>query len=80
MMMRICLRYIKDKQESEDVMISGFVKIFNKISLFEYRGIGSLQGWMNRIMVNKSLKFGTELIFTNNWKTVYPPSLVLSVG
>jgi len=55
MMMRICLRYLKEEQASEDVMIGGFVKIFNKISLFEYRGVGSLEGWMKRIMVNESL-------------------------
>lgn len=55
MMMRICLRYMKEEQEAEDVMIGGFVKIFNKISLFEFRGAGSLEGWMKRVMVNESL-------------------------
>ncbi len=54
-MMRICLRYLKEEQEAEDAMINGFVKVFSKISTFEYRGAGSLEGWIKRIMVNESL-------------------------
>jgi len=54
-MMRICLRYMKEEQTAEDVMIGGFVKVFNKISTFEFRGAGSLDGWIKRIMVNESL-------------------------
>ena len=54
-MMRICLRYMKEEQSAEDIMIGGFVKVFSKISTFEFRGTGSLDGWIKRIMVNESL-------------------------
>ena len=54
-MMRICLRYLKEEQEAEDAMINAFVKVFAKISTFEYRGAGSLVGWIKRIMVNECL-------------------------
>ena len=54
-MMRICLRYMKDESEAEDAMITGFVKVFSKIDSFEYRGTGSLEGWVKRVMINECL-------------------------
>lgn len=54
-MMRTCLRYLNDEMEAEDAMIDGFIKVFSKIDTFEYRGKGSLEGWVKRIMVNESL-------------------------
>ncbi|MFY0654777.1 MAG: sigma-70 family RNA polymerase sigma factor [Cyclobacteriaceae bacterium] len=54
-MLRTCLRYMKEETEAEDIMIGGFVKVFSKIGLFEYRGNGSLEGWIKRIMVNECL-------------------------
>jgi RNA polymerase sigma-70 factor (ECF subfamily) len=49
----ICLRYIKDRELAEDVMIEGFMKIFQKITQFE--GKGSFEGWMKKIMVREAL-------------------------
>lgn len=51
----ICCRYIKSKEDAEDVFIDAFYKIFSKIDL--YQGSGSFEGWMRRIMVNESLMF-----------------------
>ncbi len=49
----ICLRYTKDRDLAEDVMIEGFMKIFDKLPQFEAKG--SFEGWMKRIMVTQSL-------------------------
>jgi len=49
----ICLRYLKNKQESEDVLIESFYKIFTKIDQFKEEG--SFEGWMKRIVVNSCL-------------------------
>jgi RNA polymerase sigma-70 factor (ECF subfamily) len=49
----ICLRYTKDRDLAEDVMIEGFMKIFDKLPQFESKG--SFEGWMKRIMVTQSL-------------------------
>lgn len=51
----ICFRYVKDQSQAEDITITAFVKIFNKID--QYKGDGSFEGWMRRIMVNESLGF-----------------------
>ncbi|MBC6998584.1 RNA polymerase sigma factor [Cytophaga sp. FL35] len=55
LMLGICRRYVKDMQFAEDVMVSGFVKVFKFLP--EYRFDGSFEGWMRRIMVNESISF-----------------------
>ncbi len=49
----ICIRYVKDRDLAEDVMIEGFMIIFENLSQFEKKG--SFEGWMKRIIVNQSL-------------------------
>ncbi|UZR92950.1 RNA polymerase sigma factor [Chondrinema litorale] len=52
---RLCFRYVKNELDAEDVLVKGFMKVFSKIDLFEYRGKGSLEGWMKRVMINECL-------------------------
>jgi RNA polymerase sigma factor (sigma-70 family) len=54
-MLAICRRYIKDVNEAESVMITGFMKVLDKIEQFS--GEGSFEGWVRRIMVNESLLY-----------------------
>ena len=49
----LCLRYMKSTDEAEDALQDGLVKIFSKLS--EYKGDGSFEGWMRRIIVNTCL-------------------------
>ena len=53
-MLAVCMRYAKDHMEAEDALQMGYVKIFNKIK--EYRGDGSFEGWMRRVMVNTAIE------------------------
>ncbi len=54
-MLGICMRYAKSRDEAEDIVQEGFIKIFTKISGF--RGDGSIEGWMKRIMVNTAITY-----------------------
>ncbi|MEM7106875.1 MAG: RNA polymerase sigma factor [Bacteroidota bacterium] len=54
-MLGVCNRYLRDLDQAEDVMIGGFVKVFGKIE--QYKGDGSFEGWIRRIMVNEALTF-----------------------
>lgn len=54
-MSSVCSRYISDEETIRDILQDSFVDIFTTISKFEYRGEGSLKGWMTRIVVNKSI-------------------------
>ncbi len=51
----LCRRYIKSLEDAEDVFVEAFYKIFNKINSF--KGEGSFEGWMKRIVINESLMF-----------------------
>jgi len=51
----VCRRYVGDLAEAEDIMIGGFMKIFDKIN--QFKGEGSFEGWMIRIIVNESLTY-----------------------
>ena len=50
----LCLKYSKNYAEAEDNLQDAFVTIFNKIS--QYKGKGSLEGWMKRIAINTALQ------------------------
>lgn len=52
-MMGLCLRYAVSTEEAEDFLQDGFIKIFEKLHSFEFRG--PLGGWVRRIMLNTVL-------------------------
>lgn len=54
-MLGICFRYVHDDFEAEEIMIEGFVRVFDKIESFKLEG--SFEGWIRRIMVNESLMY-----------------------
>lgn len=54
-MLGVIMRYVKDKMEAEEIMIAGFMKIYNKID--QFRGDGNFEGWIRRIMVNEALLY-----------------------
>ena len=51
----VCRRYISDEDDVKDVLQESFVRIFNSLRKFQWRGEGSLRAWMKRIVVNESL-------------------------
>ncbi|MDG2455649.1 MAG: sigma-70 family RNA polymerase sigma factor [Bacteroidia bacterium] len=53
-MMGVSLRYCNSKMEAEDVLQDAFIKIFDKIKT--YRGEGSFEGWIRKIVVFTALK------------------------
>ena len=55
--MAVALRYVPVRDDAEDVVQDSFVKVFSGISKFEYRGEGSLKGWLLRIVVNESISY-----------------------
>lgn len=52
-MLALCFRYARNRDEAEDLLQEGFLKVFQKISSF--RREGSFEGWMKRIMINNAL-------------------------
>ncbi|MCA0960234.1 MULTISPECIES: RNA polymerase sigma factor [Flagellimonas] len=54
-MLGVCRQYIKDLHFAEDVMVNGFVKMFNHLGSYQYKG--SFEGWVRSIMVRESISF-----------------------
>lgn len=49
----VCKRYLKNVELAEDVLVKGFLKIFDHID--SYEGKGNFEGWMQRIFINECL-------------------------
>src|SRR6201996_8290361 len=49
-MLAVCMRYAHDKDEAQDILQEGFIKMFK--NAHNYRGEGNLEGWIRRIMVH----------------------------
>lgn len=54
-MMGVCIRYADRREEAEDMLQNGFIRVFEKIETF--KGTGSLEGWIRKIVVNESLTY-----------------------
>lgn len=54
-MLAICTRYCANRADAEEVMLDGFMRVFEKIG--QFREEGSFEGWIRRIMVTESLMF-----------------------
>ena len=52
-MMALCLRYMGNREDAQDVLQEGFITLFTKID--SYEGAGSFEGWARRIFVNTAL-------------------------
>jgi len=47
-MMRMCMRYTNDKDKAMEIVNIGFMRVFQKVHTFEFKG--SLQGWIRRLV------------------------------
>src|SRR5215204_6047697 len=72
-MLVVCYRYAHSREDAEDMLQEGFIKIFSQIHTFESRG--SLEGWIRRIIVhtcinnlkkNKRFNESVDLIHANS--------------
>ena len=53
----VCSRYVVDRTNVKDILQEAFIKVFQGLDRFEYRGEGSVKAWISRIVVNDSLKY-----------------------
>ncbi len=71
-MLAVCYRYAHNREDAQDMLQEGFIKVFTQIHTFESRG--SLEGWVRRIMVhtcinilkkNKKFNDSVDLIYAS---------------
>jgi len=72
-MLGVCYRFAKNREDAEDMLQEGFIKIFSQIH--QYRGDGALEGWIRRIVVhtcinvlkkNKKFSDSVDIIHANS--------------
>ena len=49
-MLAVCYRYAHNREDAEDMLQEGFIKVFLQIHTFESRG--AFEGWIRRIIVH----------------------------
>ncbi len=49
-MLGVCYRFAKSREDAEDMLQEGFIKVFTQ--LHQYRSEGALEGWVRRIIVH----------------------------
>ncbi|HAW19097.1 MAG TPA: RNA polymerase subunit sigma-70 [Flavobacteriales bacterium] len=47
------MRYADDDDEAKDILQNGFIKVFKSVE--NYKGDGSLEGWVKRIVINTAI-------------------------
>lgn len=72
-MLVVCYRYAHNREDAEDMLQEGFIKVFSQIHTFENRG--ALEGWIRRIIVhtcinnlkkNKRFNESVDIIHANS--------------
>ena len=49
-MLAVCYRFAHNREDAEDMLQEGFIKVFTQIH--QYRNEGALEGWIRRIIVH----------------------------
>lgn len=72
-MLGVCYRFAKNREDAEDMLQEGFIKVFSQIH--QYRSEGALEGWIRRIIVhtcinvlkkNKKFSESVDIIYASS--------------
>lgn len=72
-MLGVCYRFAKNREDAEDMLQEGFIKVFTQ--MHQYRNEGALEGWIRRIVVhtcinilkkNKKFSESVDIIHANS--------------
>jgi len=53
-MMSVCLRFAGEQHEAGEILQLGFIRVFENIH--QFKGTGSLEGWIRRVMVSVAVR------------------------
>lgn len=59
----VCLRYARNATDAKDILHDGFLKVFK--CLQDYKGTGSFEGWIRRIMVHTAIN--AYRLYNSRW-------------
>lgn len=71
-MLSVCYRFAHNREDAEDMLQEGFIKVFSQVHTFQNKG--AFEGWIRRIMVhtcinhlkkNKKFNESVDIIYAN---------------
>lgn len=74
-MLAVCYRYARNRDDAEDMLQEGFIKVFTQIR--QFRNEGPLEGWIRKVMVhtcinilkkNKKFSESVDIVFARGIK------------
>ena len=54
-MLSVCYRFAQNREDGEDMLQEGFIKVFTQIHTFQNKG--AFEGWIRRIIVHTCINF-----------------------
>lgn len=54
-MLSVCYRFAQNREDAEDMLQEGFIKVFTQIHTFQNKG--AFEGWIRRIVVHTCINF-----------------------
>ena len=57
-MLGVCYRFAKNREDAEDMLQEGFIKVFTQ--LHQYRNEGALEGWIRRLVYHSMADYFRE--------------------
>jgi len=57
-MFGLCLRYANNREDAKDILQDGFLRVYR--DLHYYKGNGSLEGWIRKVILNTALDYIRE--------------------
>jgi RNA polymerase sigma-70 factor (ECF subfamily) len=54
-MLAVCYRFAQSREDAEDMLQEGFIKVFTQIHTFQNKG--AFEGWIRRIVVHTCINF-----------------------
>jgi RNA polymerase sigma-70 factor (ECF subfamily) len=54
-MLSVCYRFAHNREDAEDMLQEGFIKVFSQIHTFQNKG--AFEGWVRRIIVHTCINF-----------------------
>lgn len=54
-MLSVCYRFAQNREDAEDMLQEGFIKVFTQIHTFQNKG--AFEGWIRRIIVHTCINF-----------------------
>jgi RNA polymerase sigma-70 factor (ECF subfamily) len=54
-MLSVCYRFAQNREDAEDMLQEGFIKVFTQIHSFQNKG--AFEGWIRRIIVHTCINF-----------------------